>query len=81
MKLEDRDGEENPVDMRNVFPPIQIFLKVLTAILDWLEFVTNAKVLVRSRVSDPDPHGSELIWVAGYGSRKGKMTYKNRKSK
>ncbi len=34
-----------------------------------------------SRVSDPDPHGSALIWVAGSGSgsRRAKMTHKNRK--
>ncbi len=42
-----------------------------------------------TRVSDPDPHGSALIWVAwsgsafisncGSGSRRAKMTHKNRK--
>jgi hypothetical protein len=33
------------------------------------------------RVSDPypDPHGSALIGVAGSGSRRAKMTHKNRK--
>ncbi len=31
-----------------------------------------------TRVSDPDPHGSALIWVAGSGSRRAKMTHKNR---
>jgi len=35
------------------------------------------------RVSDPDqypdPHGPALIWVAGSGSRRAKMTHKNRK--
>ncbi len=30
------------------------------------------------RVSDPDPHGSALIWVARSGSRRAKMTHKNR---
>ncbi len=38
----------------------EIFSKVLTVILDWPEFCTIAKALVRSRVSDPDPDGSEL---------------------
>jgi hypothetical protein len=40
-----------------------------------------------TRISDPDPHGSALIWVARSGSaiwmrikiQEGKMTYKNRK--
>ncbi len=30
---------------------------------------------------DPDSHGSELIWVAGSGSRRAKLTYKYRESK
>ncbi len=35
----------------------------------------------KTRVSDPDPHGSALIWLAvsGSGSRRAKMTHKNRK--
>jgi hypothetical protein len=33
------------------------------------------------RVVDPDPHSSALIWVAGSGSRRAKMTLKYRKSK
>ncbi len=47
------------------------------------------KCLLNIRVSDPDPHGSALIWVAGSGSafncgsgsgsRRAKMTHKNRK--
>ncbi len=34
-----------------------------------------------TRVSGPDPHGSGLIWVDGSGSRRAKMTHKNRKTK
>jgi hypothetical protein len=47
VKLEEMDGEENPVDMRNVFPPN----------INKIKIKNN---FVRSRVSVPDPHGSEL---------------------
>ncbi len=54
------------------------------------DFVLNSRQAFRiwiwvmsafSRVSDPDPHESALIWVAGSGSgsRRAKMTHKNRK--
>jgi hypothetical protein len=34
----------------------------------------------KSRIWDPDPHGSALIRVAGSGSRRAKMTHKKEKS-
>jgi hypothetical protein len=33
----------------------------------------------KTRASDPDLHGSALIWVAASGSRRAKMAHKNRK--
>jgi hypothetical protein len=36
---------------------------------------------VLGRVSDSDPHESALIWFDGSGSRRTKMTHKNRKER
>ncbi len=67
VKLEEMDGEDNPVDMRNVFPPNTakqygeyMFHKYFPASSDWPELGTIAKVLIRYRdcnfsVLDPSP--------------------------
>jgi hypothetical protein len=51
-----------------------------SALCSHLPSYGNTNILT-TRVSDPDPdpHGSTLIWVAGSGSRRAKMTHKNRK--
>ncbi len=47
----------------------------------WPDILEKVRIPA-SRVSDPDPHGSALILVAGSGSgsRRAKITNKNRKS-